>query len=184
MLADKVQFGVVDFADEARIVVPLGDFSGADLETHQLSVRGGTHYGNAFTTMRQTIDNDITAGARQYRYFRPAVFFLTDGCPTDSRWAEAFRELTHYDAATGQGFRSYPLFVLFGIGAADRAILSRLVHPTERSTLFMADDDTRPATAIERMTSAMLKSIVASGRSVLIGKPQHVVPTAQTSAPA
>ena len=177
ILADKVQFGVVDFADDARSVVPLGDFTAANLDAHRLTCRGGTSYGSAFTTIRDTIATDIAAGASQYRYFRPAVFFLTDGCPTDTGWENAFHALTDYDPTTDQGFRSYPLFVPFGIGSADATILAQLVYPKDRSALFMANSGVSPTSAIEAMTSAMLKSVLASSRSVIKGGPQHVVPT-------
>lgn len=177
VLSDKVQFGVVDFAEDARTVVPLGDFSCADLDHRQLTPRGGTSYGAAFRAMRATIEKDRAAGAEQFRYFRPAVFFLTDGEPTDNGWQPAFTELTAFDERTGQGFQAYPLFVPFGIGDADAATLSKLVHPQDRSVLFMANTGTSPATAIAKMTEAMLKSVLNSGRTVWTGRPQHVLPT-------
>lgn len=171
VLSDKVQFGVVDFADDAGDVIPLGDFSSADLNHRQLTARGGTNYGAAFRTMRATIERDMAAGAERFRYFRPAVFFLTDGAPTDSEWPQAFADLTSLE------FTAYPLFVPFGIGDADATVLSGLVHPQNRSTLFMANAGTSPATAITKMTEAMLKSVLNSGRSAMAGTPQHVVPT-------
>ncbi|WP_071288555.1 vWA domain-containing protein [Mycolicibacterium llatzerense] len=177
VLADKVQFGVLDFSDDSNVVVPLGDFSSADLEHRQLSSRGGTNYAAAFTTLRNTIEADLTAGQERYRYYRPAVFFLTDGYPNGGDWRNAFRALTAFDPATGAGFRSYPLFVPFGIGDADRGILTELVHPVDRSQLFMANAGTSPAAAIEAMTKAMLTSILSSGRSAAAGKPQHLLPT-------
>lgn len=177
VLADKVQFGVLDFSDDANVVVPLGDFTAADLDHNQLTSRGGTDYAAAFTKLRNTIEADLAAGQQQFRYYRPAVFFLTDGYPNGGDWRAAFRELTAYDPATATGFRSYPLFVPFGIGDADRAVLTELIHPVDRSKLFMANAGTSPASAIEAMTKAMLTSILASGRSARAGKPQHVLPT-------
>lgn len=135
ILADKVQFGVLDFSDNTRTVIPLGDFTSADLERRRRSTRGGTSYGRAFTTMRATIEADMAAGAGRYRYLRPAVFSLTDGLPTDGGWPDAFAALTAYDRWTGQGFKQYPLFVPFGIGAADGSTPSLLKHPQDRSVL-------------------------------------------------
>jgi uncharacterized protein YegL len=177
VLGDKVQLGVIDFADDAREVVPLGDFSGADLESRPLSARGGTNYGAALRTLRTTIERDVAAGSERYRYFRPAVFFLTDGVPTDHGWQTAFAELTSFDEERGEGFRSYPLFVPFGIGDADAKVLASMVHPQDRSVLFMANAGTTPAAAITKMTEAMLKSVLKSGNSVLRGTPMHVLPT-------
>jgi uncharacterized protein YegL len=184
ILGDKVQFGVIDFSDNAREVIPLSDFSVADLEHHQLSERNGTSYAAAFKEQRRVIERDLKAGAQRYRFFRPAVFFLTDGAPNHGdAWKEAFRELTHYDEQTNDGFRSYPLFVPFGIGAADVSVLSQLVHPQKRSVLFMANQGTSPTDAIKQMTDAMLKSVVSSGRTALIGTPQHQLPTQRELGP-
>lgn len=177
VLADKVQFGVIDFADDAREVVPLGDFSVANLESNRLSARGGTNYGTALRTLRATIERDLTAGAASYKYYRPAVFFLTDGEPTDHDWQSAFGELTAFDPERGEGFRSYPLFVPFGIGDADAHVLASMVHPQNRSVLFMANAGTTPAAALSKMTDAMLKSMLKSGNSALQGKAMHVLPT-------
>lgn len=183
VLADKVQFGVIDFADDAREVIALGDFSIANLEGHQLSSRGGTNYGAALRMLRTTIERDLKAGSDRYKYFRPAVFFLTDGEPTDHGWQAAFHELTSFDAERGEGFRSYPLFVPFGIGDADATVLASMVHPQDRSVLFMANAGTTPATAISKMTDAMLKSMLKSGNSVLRGAPMHILPTQEELGP-
>jgi uncharacterized protein YegL len=178
VLSDKVQFGVVDFSDDASEVVPLGDFTAADLDSRQLSSRGGTSYAAAFRTMRQTMERDIAAGSDRYKYFRPAVFFLTDGYPNGGDgWEQAFAALTEFDPVSGQGFKSYPLFVPFGIGDADATILRQLVHPQHRSALFMANAGATPTAAIQAMTKGMLASVLKSGRSVPTGRPQHVLPT-------
>src|SRR3954464_12931570 len=42
VLSDKVRFGVIDFSDDARVVVPLGDFADVTLPSVPLSVRGAT----------------------------------------------------------------------------------------------------------------------------------------------
>ncbi|WP_370500179.1 VWA domain-containing protein [Mycolicibacterium sp. jd] len=178
ILSDKVQFGVLDFADDARTVIPLGDFTAADLEHRRLAARGGTSYAAGLWHLRATIEEDVAAGADRHRYFRPAVFFLTDGYPNPGDpWAQAFQDLTYFDSASGQGFRPYPLFVPFGIGDADPEILAQMVYPQDRSALFMAKKGTTPGAAIEKMARAMLMSVLASGRSAAAGQPQHMVPT-------
>jgi uncharacterized protein YegL len=179
ILADKVRFGVLDFSDDARVVVPLCDFSEASVTDHTLSVRGSTSYRAAFELMRSTIETDAAAlKAAQLRMFRPAVFFLTDGVPNPGdNWEPAFARLTEYDSATRQGFQAYPLFVPFGMGDADGQLLSRLVHPVKRSKLFMASKGGDAAKAIKVMAEAMLMSVLSSGRSAVGGSPQHVVPS-------
>lgn len=184
VLSDKVQFGVVDFSDDARDVIPLGDFTAADIEQHRLSARGGTSYAAAFTKMGEVIKRDIAAGRSQFKYFRPAVYFLTDGYPNGGDgWQAAFAALTEFDPASGHGNKSYPLFVPFGIGDADTAVLSQLVYPKNRSALFMANAGISPAEAIQKMAQGMLKSMLASGQSAVTGRPQHILPTQQEMGP-
>lgn len=184
VLSDKVQFGVVDFSDDARDVIPLGDFTAADIEQHRLSARGGTSYAAAFTKMGEVINRDIAAGRGQFKFFRPAVYFLTDGYPNGGDgWQAAFAALTEFDPASGHGNKSYPLFVPFGIGDADAAVLSQLVYPKDRSALFMANAGTSPAEAIQKMAHGMLKSMLASGQSAVTGRPQHILPTQQEMGP-
>ncbi|MGY1829013.1 VWA domain-containing protein [Geodermatophilus sp. SYSU D01180] len=184
VLSDKVRFGVIDFSDDARVVVPLSDFAEVNLPTVPLQVRGGTSYGEAFRVLKQTIDADIAGADSRFRFFRPAVFFLTDGYPTDPGvWEQAFTELTAFDPATGHGNQRYPLFVPFGFGQADPAVLSRLVHPQNRSTMFLAGAGVSPEAAIERMTRGMLTSMLQSGRSATRAKPTHVLPTAADLGP-
>ena len=184
VLSDKVRFSVIDFSDDARVVVPLSDFADAPLPSVPLQVRGGTSYGEAFRTLKRTIDADIAGADPQFRFFRPAVFFLTDGYPTDpGEWEQAFAELTAFDPTTGRGNKRYPLFVPFGFGQADPAVLSRLVHPQGRSAMFLAREGVSPEAAIERMTRGMLASMLQSGRSATQAKPAHVLPTAADVGP-
>lgn len=182
VLSDKVRFGVIDFSDDAQVVVPLSDFADVKLPSVPLTARGATSYGAAFRKVRETIDADLAGGDPRYRYFRPAVFFLTDGRPTDRGWEQAFDDLTAFDPATGQGNKRYPLVVPFGFGGADGQTLARLVYPQNRSALIMAEN-VSPEAAIERMTRAMLASMLQSGRSAMTAQPTHVIPTAADLGP-
>jgi uncharacterized protein YegL len=183
ILADKVRFGVLDFSDDARTVVPLSDFAAVSLPAAPLQTRGATSYAAAFRALQATIDADMAAGDPRFRFFRPAVFFLTDGYPNDhDDWQRAFADLTQYDPATGRGNKRYPLVVPFGFGDADAQLLSTLVHPQNRSNLYMART-IDAAAAIEQMTRAMLVSMLQSGRSASTARPAHVLPTQQDVGP-
>ena len=185
VLADKVRFGVLDFSDTANVVVPLCDFAAAHLPDNPLAVRNSTSYAAAFRLLRRTIDEDKRKlKGEDLQVFRPAVFFLTDGMPNPGDdWQTAFKELTWYDSQTRQGNQAYPLFVPFGMGDADATLLAGLVHPPERSRLFMARAGANAAGVIEKMLDAMLKSVLASGRTVTTGQPNHVLPTATQMGP-
>jgi len=179
LLADLAYFSVIDFSDDSNVVIPLGDMSERELTDTTLRVRGGTSYSAAFATLRSTIESDISALKQTFDVYRPTVFFLSDGAPTDSSlWQAAFDCLVRYDRETKTGFKYYPMVVPFGIGEADRAILAKLVHPADRSKLYMTKDGTKAGEAIKQMATAMLRSIVASAQSATGGaNPQITLPS-------
>jgi uncharacterized protein YegL len=177
-LSDLVLFGMIDFADEAHVVTPLGRLD--ETASPTLQTRGATSYAAAFDTVRTAIEHDVTRLLELgYRVYRPAVFFFSDGIPTDgaSQWERSFRELTYYDASSGAGFKRYPLIVPFAVGEADRKLLARLCHPSGVSKLYAARNGADIATAISEMAKVMLKSLVMSGRSGAAGQPKHVLPS-------
>lgn len=179
LLADLAYFSVIDFSDDSNVVIPLGDMSERNLSETTLRVRGGTSYSSAFTTLRSTIESDITALRRAFDVYRPTVFFLSDGAPTDStQWQTTFDRLVRYDKETKAGFKFYPMVVPFGVGEADRTILAKLVHPADRSMLYMTTEGTKAGEAIKQMATAMLRSIVASAQTATGGAdPQITLPS-------
>src|SRR3954471_8861126 len=84
ILSDKVRIGLIDFSDDARVQLPLCDVLEPSLTLPHLSVRGGTSYAAAFRLLRAEIAANIKQlKADGYRVHRPALFFLSDGEPTD-----------------------------------------------------------------------------------------------------
>jgi uncharacterized protein YegL len=168
ILSDKTRFSLIDFSDDAHMVLELCDI--AEQSTLPgLKVRGGTNYGAAFHLLRKQLQTDVEQlKADGYRVFRPAVFFLSDGEPTDDDWEKAFEEL--------KNFKYYPLFVPFGVENADRDVMRKLIHPVPKSKLYMASDGANAAAAIKAMTEIMISSVLASGHSVSEGGAGHILP--------
>jgi uncharacterized protein YegL len=179
LLADLAYFSVIDFSDDSTVVIPLGDMSEREFGDTILRVRGGTSYSSAFTTLRSTIESDVTALRQVFDVFRPTVFFLSDGAPTDGgQWQAAFDRLVRYDRETKTGFEFYPMVVPFGIGEADKRVLAKLVHPAGRSKLYLTKEGAKTGEAIKQMATAMLRSIVASAQSATGGAhPQITLPS-------
>ncbi len=179
VIADKVRFSVIDFSDEAQVLFPLGDLSMQNDDV-QFSARGGTSYVAAFQTLRTEIDRDVRQlKADGFDVHRPAVFFISDGDPTDpdGEWQRAFAELTSYDKTTKTGFPYYPNVIPFGVGAA-LGTLKELIFPRNRSKCYMAKDGANPGDALRQMVEVLVASTMLSGASVGAGGPAMLLPDA------
>jgi uncharacterized protein YegL len=177
ILNDKVRFGMVDFSDDARVVLPLCDVSTAT-QLPRLSVRGGTSYGAAFKLLRRQLESDVAQlRGDGYKVHRPAVFFLSDGEPGDN-WKDDFDTLTEYDPSSGKGFKSYPVVVPCGVEDADRDVMRQLVHPISKSKLYMMKAGGDAAAAIKAMAEVLISSVLASGQSALQGSSGFILPNA------
>lgn len=170
IISDKVRVGMIDFSDDAQVVIPLDDL--LDLESiPHLRTRGGTSYGAAFTKLRSEIQRNIDElKASDYEVHRPAVYFITDGEPTDDEWPQAFETLTSYDKSTKVGFPYYPNVIPCGVGDADPAILARLIHPAGRMKMFLQKQGGDPAKALPAMIEIIVSSTLQSGSNVAVGK--------------
>ena len=165
VIADVVRLGVIDFSDDAQVLLRLGDLR--DVTTiPELKARGGTSFAAAFRQLRQEIERDIRAlKADNYRVFRPAVFFITDGQPTDDKaaLAAAFADLTAKD------FKYRPNVIPFGVGDATKASMDSWVFPTtgeKQMRSYVAKGGADPAKAITDVAHLLISSILASVGSV------------------
>jgi uncharacterized protein YegL len=169
-LGDIVRLGAMDFSDDARVVLRLGDLRDVD-NLPTLSVRGGTSYAAAFRLLRQEIEKDFAQlKSDNYRAYRPAVFFITDGEPTDDA-AEidaAFRELTD------PSFRARPNIIPFGVGGARKDMVDPWVYPKSTDSQkpmrsYVARDGMDPAVAVNQIAEILVSSVIASANSVNTG---------------
>lgn len=182
IISDKVRFGVIDFSDDARVLLPLCDLL-EQTSLPALEGRGKTSYKAAFDLLRNQIESDVNQlKADGYQVHRPAVFFLSDGAPTDSEadWKASFDALTTYDKASGQGNRMYPNIIPFGLQGCDPQVLQQVIHPkapAERAMrLFLADQDQTPASAVTKMAKMLVASVIQSGSTLASGGTGIVLP--------
>lgn len=153
VVADKTQFCIIGFSDDAEVLLPLSDLSQVT-ELPILETRGGTSFASAFQLLKAQIDSDVAALKQGgNRVYRPVVFFLTDGYPTDSSWSQEYATLT--DKANPLR----PNIVAFGIGEADGAVISAVAN----FKAFLSDNSMSPASALKEFASALTKSILKSG---------------------
>jgi len=181
ILSDKVRIGLVDFSDDARVVLPLCDVLEPSLTLPTLKVRGSTSYVAAFTLLRSTIDANIRQlKADGYLVHRPAVFFLSDGEPTDKEheWRAAFADLV--------SDKAYPNVIPFGVDDADGRTLQLLIHPSsgeKQMRMYLMDKGEDAAKAITSMAEIMITSVVQSGHSMSQGQSGILLPD-KTDLPA
>ena len=163
---DKIRFSLVSFSDVTKSVVPLCDMSTYVGDLPELKCESGTDFGACFEFLRSQIDKDVSQlKADNFRVFRPAVFFLSDGEPTDLGWEKKFAELTEYDKATGAGNKNHPIVVPFGVADANQATMQSLVQPTDKSRCYMMSNGSQATEAIKHMAEILVASALSSGNS-------------------
>jgi uncharacterized protein YegL len=166
VVADRVRLAIMSFASEAEIVMPLSDLGLLD-ELPRLVPRGLTSYAAAFNLLRATIERDAAQlVADGFRVFRPAVFLLTDGQPTDSptEWRSSLSRLL--DAR----FPHRPNVVAFGFGDANDEILAEIAT----IAAYQASDTVSAAAAIASFGTVLVESVVGSGTAGHLQLPTDV----------
>ncbi|MGH3762701.1 vWA domain-containing protein [Actinophytocola sp.] len=154
VVADKTRFCLIGFSGSAQILQPLCRLSDV-VQLVALTTREGTSFGEVFTLLRATIEKDIDllrAGA--HRVYRPAVFFLSDGHPTDpASWPAA------YDRLVDPEWPARPNIISFGIGDADAATIGRI----GTFQAYLSHGGASPALALHGFARALTTSVVRSG---------------------
>ncbi|GGN18374.1 VWA domain-containing protein [Actinoplanes hulinensis] len=165
-LGDVVRLGAVDFSDDARVVLRLDDVRNVN-PIPQFTVRGATSYAAAFRLLRQEIEKDYAQlRGDNYKAYRPAVFFITDGEPTDDQ----SDIVAAYNDLTDPSFKLRPNLIPFGVGTATKDQLDQWVYPKEGSKKpmrsYVMRDGADPAKAITKVAEILLSSVIASAQSV------------------
>jgi uncharacterized protein YegL len=153
VVADKTRFCLVGFSGDAEVLQPLCRPDDV-LRLVGLATQSATSFGAAFTLLRDTIAEDVARlKADGYEVYRPAVFFLSDGHPTDpATWPAAYERLVDPE------WPARPNIISFGIGDADAATISRI----GTFQAFMSQGGTGPAAALHGFARALTTSVVRS----------------------
>jgi uncharacterized protein YegL len=165
MLADIVRFGAIDFSDDARAVLRLGDLRNVPV-LPRFTARGRTSYAAAFRLLRKEIERDLVQlRSDNFRVYRPVVFMITDGEPTDDD-----HDLTAaYAELTDPAFKPRPNILMFGVGEATKEALDLWVFPKNgknKMRSYVARDGADPKSAIANAAELLVSSIVNSASSV------------------
>lgn len=175
---DLAMVSIISFADTARTVVPLSFPS--QIRPPTFTSDGLTNFGPAFREFHRAFEADrVRLKAEGKRIFRPCIFFLTDGEPTDGDHAEVFASLLGYDPVTKQGNPRYPYVTAFGFREAAAETMATITYPTfgdKRGRYFLARDGATVTDVLNGIAGAIATSVVGSALSAGSGLPQFVPP--------
>jgi uncharacterized protein YegL len=154
VVADKTRFCLIGFAGGAEVLQPLCRLSDV-VEIVGLTTQAGTSFGEAFALLRTTIEKDVELlKADAHRVYRPAVFFLSDGHPTDPAiWPDSYERLRDAD------WPARPNIIAFGIGDADADTIGRV----GTFGAFMSTGGVSPGAALHSFARTLTTSVVRSG---------------------
>lgn len=149
---------VITFDNVASQVIPLteiGQFKEPSLEAH-----GRTALGEALKLLLDCYNKEVikNTSAKQKGDYKPLVFLLTDGHPTDE-WEKVADEI----GAKVRGNKMFAKFVALGAGSnADTAVLKRLTDDV------LVTHELKPD-ALKAYFKWVTQSIVENSRSAEIG---------------
>jgi uncharacterized protein YegL len=168
MAAAKVRFTILGFSDDVQLRLAMADLRSED-ELPQLVARNRTAYGKVFEDLRARIPADVASLKGQgYTVHRPAVFFLSDGQPTDGDgWHKTRDELVDQNRTAAA-----PNIIACGIG--DVKPQTMLDVATKEEYAFVSTGPDLGA-EIAKFCAALTKSIVKSGRTIGSSDPELVV---------
>jgi uncharacterized protein YegL len=151
VVADITRLCLIGFSGSATVLQPLCRPSDV-VGLRYLTTQAATSFGEAFRVLRDTIERDVEAlKAKAHKVYRPAVFFLSDGHPTDqSTWPDFYARLVDPE------WPSRPNIIAFGIGDADAATIGRI----GTFQAFMSHGGVSPAAALHSFARALTTSVV------------------------
>ena len=165
VIADVVRLGVIDFSDDAQVLLRLGDLR--DVTTiPELQVRGGTSFAAAFRRLRQEIERDIPALKGGQLPGLPAGGLLHHGRPADRQPGHAAGSVRR---AHRQGLQVPAERHPVRGGRRDQGVRRPVGLPTageKQMRSYVAKDGADPAKAITEMAHLLISRHLASAGSV------------------
>ncbi|MEU1782644.1 hypothetical protein ABZ545_24630 [Streptomyces abikoensis] len=168
LVASKVRFSVIGFSDDVSERLPMVDLRFVEA-IPRLAASSTTSYQAAFTDLLTRIPRDVQAlKAQQYQVHRPAVFFLSDGQPTDDDdedWLAAHARLTDRTVT-----RAAPNIIAFGIGDAEPGAILQVA--TRSDFAYVSIPGANVGDSIAKFSTELTHSIVTSAATLGTHQPQ------------
>lgn len=178
-IPDFAHMSIISFNTDPHLVLPMSNIRKVK-KLPRLACGGLTSYAKAFDLVRERINEDVPALAGAHRRVQsPALFFMTDGLPTDGMnpddqpprpdpriWKAALSRLT--DPA----WERRPHIISFGFGNADASVLGTI------GTLqaFIADSlhEGREREALKKVFATLLKTLSGSATAGSLQVPTNI----------
>jgi uncharacterized protein YegL len=143
---DHVRLSIIAFSDNTEVLLPLCKVTDvADMP--RITESGLTNYGTAFELLQSTIEDDVSSMKGEgFRVYRPLVFFMSNGEPSDN-WELAYEGLTNHT------FR--PHITSFGFECADATILAKIAT----MGFYVGQDDADAGRALADVMISNLQQI-------------------------
>ena len=139
---ERARICVIAFADDVEVLVPLAQVTDIDMMPG-VQERGASNYGKVFRMLKALISQDIAnLRADGYQVLRPAVFFISDGEPSDFDWQESHSKLT--DRASNP---HAPNIIAFGVDSAD----AKTIAGVGTTAAFMLEAGINPGKALREI---------------------------------
>ena len=148
LVSDKCRIGLITFSDIAEELLPLSNLSDV-MAMPGLVAKEMSNYGGAFNLLREVIARDIANMKSQgIQVYRPWVFFITDGDPTDD-WEANHRALTDKNINP-----QAPHIIAFGVAGANQVVIDKI----GTKGAFIQDNDINIFTIVKQIISQAMQN--------------------------
>ncbi|WP_373062822.1 VWA domain-containing protein [Gemmatimonas sp.] len=145
---ESAYLSVLTFANSAQQLVPLTEV--AAFNPPDLSASGNTHFGDGLRLLLEVFDRELVRTTAEVKGdWRPLVFILSDGAPTDTEWPIYAQQLRERRPAN-----------IIAVACGDQADTQVLKQVTE-SVIQMQDMSPDAFKAFFRFVSASVKQTSA-----------------------
>jgi uncharacterized protein YegL len=152
-VGEIARVALITFSDTARTVIELCDLADADLP--EIMVEGGTNFAAGFREARTAIDRGLRSMPKGTPFYRPVVFFMSDGQhQSREAWEPAL------EALRDPSWKLAPEVVTFGFADATTDALSRIA-----TRFAFKSKDVDPTEQVREIMSALINSIRTTSSS-------------------
>ena len=174
---DRGHLGIIAFGDNAKVVMPLTPIRqlapidiGKRLQD-MANEQNKTVYGEVFHTLNDVIQaDDIWLSSQYSERQRPAVFFITDGIPTDPtlRWYPEYRRLEQLGSDNDHA----PGIAAIGFGNANRDVIAQVATRSHGGIGLLQKTGVSPEYGVVgKIFEFVLKSVALSARNEYLSTP-------------